>query len=293
MAKRIQRATDLPKWFELERYAGATSLDTVGWYEQLSVRRDLLGMIASPRRDHCQTEEYGKADNSTTRVLALMREMPIVDIAGNELLREYFYGGAMHELKARDPRYTLGVHLATVRELHLAESNIENGKRDYARNFFAQFDRDNDDWKPLTYKCTDWIDEPVDAISTSGFSVNVQVNMSVSDKVLIEQFKQLLRSLRAPAEGAVYGVQNWRKPKFSDWIGFGVLPYLDLRIWEREAGTQIPNRVMADAIFPPGQGGEEVVRKTTSKLADELLNRRNLETLAALAAGEIAEQDRT
>ena len=48
---------------------------------------------------------------------------------------------------------------------------------------------------------------------------------------------------------------------------------------------------MADAIFLPGEGGEEVVRKTTAKLARELLTLKHLETLAALAAQEIAERN--
>ncbi|SEA50486.1 hypothetical protein SAMN05216411_1111 [Nitrosospira multiformis] len=43
---------------------------------------------------------------------------------------------------------------------------------------------------------------------------------------------------------------------------------------------------MADAIFPPGEGGEETVRKTTSIFVAEVLTPIFLETLWAEAAYE-------
>jgi len=178
--------------------------------------------------------------------------------------------------------------------LYLTERDIEVEKRDYARNFFAQFE--NRDWlndDPFEFPCTDWIDEPVDGVrKTSIPQVNVSVNLSLPDKVLIKQFIQMLQSLRDPLQRVYYPDPDQRKPDYSNWVRFGVLPYLDLRIWEREAEIKIPNRVMADAIFPPGVGGEEVVRKTTAKLAEELQTLESLETLAALAAHEIAERNR-
>ena len=75
------------------------------------------------------------------------------------------------------------------------------------------------------------------------------------------------------------------------WAKFGILPYLDLNAWAEIEGVKIPNRVMADAIFPVGEGGEEVVRKTTQKIAYEILTESHLNKLAALAAQEISERD--
>lgn len=293
MAKRIRHVSNLPEWFDLARYAGAESLDTAGWYEQLSVRRDLIGLIGSPRWESWQANAPPKTGQQAMRVLALIRATPIVDIAKDELLMAYFYGGALHELKALDPRYSFGVHLTTVRNLYLTENNIEKDKRAYARNFFVQMFGNAEDWTtPLAYKYKDWIDEPIDGIADSGgFDVNIRVNMLLPDKVLIEQFKRVLNELRSPLQRVGFAIENTRKPDCTDWVRFGVLPYLDLQIWQHEAGVKIPNRVMADAIFPPGEGGEEVVRKTTAKLADDLLTMKHLATLAAIAAHEIAERN--
>lgn len=286
-AAKVKSVSELPEWFSLDKYDGVKGLDSAGWYEQLSVRKDMSVMVGSPRwKSRAEIESLDQID---IRVLETLRRNPLPDIAGNDLLRAYFYGGAMHEIKSRDPRYSLGVHLATVRNLYWTEGNIEREKRDYARKFFAQFE--NCDWgseDQMEFKCVDWIDEPVDLFSFSaGFGVNVSVNLLVPDKLLIEQFKQMLKELRRKGLDA----GNCAKSNFLGWSRFGVLPYLDLKIWEHETGRKIPNRVMADAIFPPGEGGEEVVRKTTAKLAQELLTRKNLEILASIAAHEIAEQD--
>ena len=76
---------------------------------------------------------------------------------------------------------------------------------------------------------------------------------------------------------------QFRTPDYREWARVGILQYLDLKAWEKQAEVTIPNRVMADAIFPHGEGGEEVVRKTTAKLADEVLRGgRVLDILASM-----------
>lgn len=91
-------------------------------------------------------------------------------------------------------------------------------------------------------------------------------------------------------EAGIY-IDNKLRPDFVGWAKFGILPYLDLNAWAEIEGVKIPNRVMADAIFPVGEGGEEVVRKTTQKIAYEILTESHLNKLAALAAQEISERD--
>lgn len=110
---------------------------------------------------------------------------------------------------------------------------------------------------------------------------NISVNLTLPNELLVEQFKVFLQSLRAKTE--VKDIKKFRRPDFQGWVRFGVLPFLDLMIWAFETKTKIPNRVMADAIFPTGEGGEEVVRKTTKPLVAELLDVKNIEILAALS----------
>ena len=285
--KRVRRASDLPEWFRLDNYARAGTLDAAGWYEQLFVRRHLLSMIDYDQR-HPSHADGTKLHASTLRRLQRVRAMPIVDITNDDVI----YDRTLYELKARVPSYSLGVRLATVSDHYLTEGKIEPEKRTYARNYFAQTFSDVPSTLPLKYKRPDWIDEPIDWIANdTGYGVSVRVNLVLPDKVLAEQFKRLLNELRRPWQRAGIEIENRQKPNFAGWQRFGVLPYLDLRIWEMETGVKIPKRVMADAIFPPGEGGEEVVRKTTTKLAEELVTRKHLESLAAIAAQEIAERN--
>jgi len=246
-------------------------------------------MVGSPRWQDWRTNNPRRIGD----ILDLIRATPIIDVRSNALLQAYFYGGPLQEIKSRDPRYSLGVHLSTVRDHYVTEFNIESDTRTYARKFFSKiFDDDKDFMEPSKYICTEWIDEPIDNVTEIlNFKVNVRVNLLLPDKVLVEQFKTLLGSLRDTPQRTGIGIANKQKFDFHGWVRFGVIPYLDLQIWEKESGKKIPNRVMADAIFPPGEGGEEVVRKTTSKLADELLTLKHRELLAALAAHEIAEQN--
>jgi hypothetical protein len=291
MVKRIKHVSALPGWYSLDKYKKADNLDALGWYEQLSIRADILKLTDARRAQLSQTEGPAKQSKGIIKVLNSVRATPIIDLTGEGLLCAYFYGGALQELKSRNPRYTLGVRLTTVRSHYLTEGNIEKEKRTYARNFFNQFD---DDWlKPLKYKQKDWLDKPIDWFATkSGFDMNIQVNMLLPDDVLTSQFKQFLKDRRGPLKQTRSSFIYKQKADFATWQRYGVLPYLDLRMWEREMDVKLPYRVIADAIFPIGDGGEEVVRKTTAKLAKSLLTRKHLEMLAAVAAQEITNRNR-
>jgi hypothetical protein len=288
MARVVRRATDLPSWFNLKSYSQAESLDAAGWYEQLAVRKWLLKIIDWRNEDK---ELFSSTDMET---LSFIRSNPIVDVTANLAMRVYFYDGAMHEHRTEQPNYSLGVRLSTVRDFYLVEGNVEPEKREYAHRFFAQIFAKEDDWLEgainRQFPCTDWIDKPINSISNQpGSAINVHVDLCLPDKVLIEQFKSLLRSQRRTISDDGIGLALNRRANFEDWISFGVLPFIDLKIWERESSIKIPNRVMADAIFPPGEGGEEIVRKTTSKIAKELMADGNLKFLAALASQRIVE----
>jgi len=287
MAKAVRRATDLPIWFDLKKYSRAVSLDAAGWYEQLTVRKWLMDFM------DCRDEYQKPLLTSELEMLDLTRTMPIVDATANPTMKVYFYDGVMHEHRTGNPVYSFGVRLSTVRDFYLIEGRIEPEKRQYAHKFFAQF-ANSANWLDESFEfrfpCADWIDEPIDNISNAtGNKSNVLVDFGLPDKVLIEQFKALLQGRRRQLSDSSQGLAPNRRAIFSDWIAFGVLPFIDLKIWERETGAKIPNRVMADAIFPAGEGGEEVVRKTTSKIATELLSDGSLKFLASIASQRIAE----
>ena len=282
----IKHIRQLPAWFKLEKYDAAKTLDATGWYEQLMVRSNSKICF---ERDLNDGSEPSQQD---LKALDLLRATPIINVNSDSLIKILFGDGVLEELKTGDPLYSLGVHMTSVREHYRTEEDIENEKRTYARKFFAQFWGENWLTKDLEYKCKDWIDQPIDNIrSSSDFNVNITIDMGLPDKVLIEQFRQLLKVLREPLQEVGFTIDNRLRPDFEGWAKFGVLPFLDLTLWAKIESVQIPSRVMADAIFPAGEGGEEVIRKTTKKIAEEVLSKGHLNKLAALAAYEIVERN--
>ena len=132
-----------------------------------------------------------------------------------------------------------------------------------------------------------WIDGPAHILSH--MRPILTIDPDLPDEMLIKDFKNVLTRMRDPEGECHYPAKIFRRPDFAGWVSFGALPYIDLCTWAKIENVQIPNRVMADAIFEPGEGGEEVVRKTTEKLASDLMSEGHLNQLASYAAYEIAE----
>jgi len=164
------------------------------------------------------------------------------------------------------------VHKTTVREIYTAEAWVKEDEKAFCRGFF----REHSDCRLNPRLCIaycegkvrpdapQWFDGPLENVSRRLRTALVSINMDLPDQVLVEHFKVVLQGLRRSRQLAnLTDVTTKRNPSnFRKLIHFGALPYLDLRFWAWAKGKKIPNRVMADAIFPPGEGGEEVVRKT-------------------------------
>jgi hypothetical protein len=116
----------------------------------------------------------------------------------------------------------------------------------------------------------------------------IKINLSLPDSLLIENFKRYLSAQRKIKEPAS---KHFRESDFSHWSKLGVLPYLDLIILEYETNSRISNRILADALYPSGEKGEETIRKTTSPLSNQLISFFTLHQLAAQAALKILEKN--
>lgn len=290
MAKRIKHVSELPQWFRLDKYDDAKKLDTTGWCEQLSIRSDFLLPNTPPPSERIKVFKP---------VLEAIREKPIFDVANEEQIARYcyyFHNAIFSELKTKKLKYIPGVHLMTLEELDIVRRGLTPGRLEYVAKWQDQFKEWDTSKPPIKYE--PWIMEPLwrsvrqeikEAYGHTGRDV-VVVDLCLSDDILIDNFKQFLAIRRAETNRECL-VKRSRQNNFSDWISFGVLPYLDLKIWEDETGMSIPYRVMADAIYPAGEGGEETVRKTTIPLANSLIQTNYLEQLVGQAAIEIAEQN--
>lgn len=106
----------------------------------------------------------------------------------------------------------------------------------------------------------------------------MQVDLNAPDIVVKQGFAVWLKEARAHQASAPKG----KNKMYERWAGYGLLPYLDLRIWELLTGNSINRYVMVDAV--EYVKGEASFSKTVVPLAAELM--RDLSGLQALAAVE-------
>lgn len=260
MTKQIKHFSELPEWFKLEKYDQAITLNTVQWIEQLFIRSYLLGT-------HPAIVEL---------LIELVREQPIFDVNSNERARIHFDVDALEQLKNGDPAFSFGIRHLTLEDFIRLKFNLPEEVLEAVDLFEV---------KEIS---TELLDKPCYELLGEGHEDLglAFVKFELPDAVLIEHFKQFLAEQRSRIDST----RRSRIPPFNEWCRLGILPYLDLKIWEKENDVNIPYRVMADAIYASGEGGEETVRKTTAPLAEFLITERALEILSAQAADEIAER---
>ena len=96
----------------------------------------------------------------------------------------------------------------------------------------------------------------------------LRIDLDISDSELLASFKVALSEARTTNDQEP--PKNRHRPPYNRWADYGLLPYLDLYIWGKETGSQIPLRVIADALFPFGVD-EDRLKDTVVPLAEALM----------------------
>lgn len=301
--KRIRSANDLPDWFDLEKYLGAKNLNAVEWFELLFQRyHHFFWFDRFGPEDH-KKERYDGIKHHYNALLQsrLAPLSPLTDRIQIALIGGSYAG--FHYDKKYFSTFAHAISPLTVRRLYQKERRLRDNTRQKIRHYMDRiFNMQGDDWP--TEEEHEWarsfIDEPIfEAFQKEGDERDrheygrshdcVYIDLTVPDKILIQQFTDYLRQIRRRYP-EIRPAPRYKNPDYKKWVQYGLLPYLDLRLWEKENSVSIPNRVMADAIFPHGEKGEEMIRKTTSKIANMVMDRSYIDFLSTIAAQEIAEK---
>jgi Family of unknown function (DUF6387) len=243
-------------------------------------------------------------------LLPLIQEDPILSparLAAIDGYKRWMLTRSFAEIDGPNQTSAKGVHAATVEEFYMNELTVVLKVRQAARKFFddtstvlagfmdehmpgtiassriynflyrkakARLSGSSDlDYmgRPYNSRYKAWLSEPLQSYQSAQYPKNhslMSVNLSLPDSLLIEQFEDSLATLRRMS--AIDSPTRLVRPDFGSWIKHGVLPYLDLSLWAFKMNVTISHRVMADAIFSAGFGSEEMVRKTTSIIADSM-----------------------
>jgi hypothetical protein len=234
--------SDLPKWFDIDKYKKASTLDSAGWQKQLSIRLDCFGLTEPPVQDGpSRPADLAPAGGRFAQALSAIRENPIVDVASSQLLQAFFFQTVVTETTTtrRPPEHRL-VKTMTVRQLRGLHASVDPSI---------------------------WGIKPVPTVTTDKSELKaVIVNLVASDSVLKKGFAQWLKEVRAH-EGSPKNVVRDHSANFRDWCDLGVLPYLDLTIWARQIQKTIPRPLFAKALFPDGKGDADTIKKRTEPIA--------------------------
>ncbi len=303
----IRNIKDLPDWYALEKYLSASNLDAAGWYETLLQRWNHFFWF-----DHQGPEKYkdrahdGK--NYYYDALLQSRENPLAPLS-DPIQIALIGGGQLEALKYDKKDFSTFSHAIsplTIRRLYQKEHRLRKPTRTRIRAWFDRMFDDfgsielTDEYKAECKWALSFIDDPIfEAFEKQGEERDwpdqrrdhdcVYVDLTVPDKILIQHFTDYLRQVRKKYPN-IKPASTYKAPEYKKWLEYGLLPYLDLKLWEIENSVSIPYRVFADAIFPDGNMGEEMIRKTTKKMADQVMSKDYIDFLATMAAQEIAEK---
>lgn len=282
--KKIKHVSELPEWFKLENYEGAKNFNLADWCEQLQGRTLFINAYVSI---FCTTDENSKEyelrkSAAHHKILEHMRQNPL-NIYKDNILRA-FLSEIEPEISPFTPSSYLGVKEMTARNYLFISDEL---KPAYLATLQAIMSG------KTALELPEWIDAPLNQLTSDkpqDYDV-VLIDLHVPDNLLLEHFKTYLKMKRVENRTKESHVRCFSKSDKESWHRFGVLPYIDLRIWSLENRALIPYRVLADAIFPSGSCGEETIRKTTAPLAEQLTSDEYLKYLAAQATQEYLEQN--
>lgn len=254
MVKRTQRDALVPDWFDRSKYDGLASFDKDEWYWQISARYYLY-LHVNDKANGFPTPKLGD------ELLNDIRLTPLLDFS-NERNSEY---------KRKLLIKPHAVELASWREARQLFSSVPAEYSDIALQYLLGNVRACDMPAELLHHKTDY--------ARYG---TVTVDFSLPEQVLMKSFRALIQGMQRQPTVAAEIRERHRNPSLTEWRRIGILPYMDLLIWEIENQISIPDRIYADVIFEGSEESEETVRKTTRPQVKKILEGNLLMILGAM-----------
>ncbi len=287
MAK-IDRVEDLPEWFDLEKYRECETFGAAEWLEQVERRHDLLGLhpsynerIAQHGQEHWLEFALEFWALTIQEPAQMVRENPVDSPSKGKI------GEWMADAKNQPIRSICVMDLVWQGTRDLDAERNGKAVKGISKRWAAINPSAISVWDSVEHASSplslNYYDEEGSYYNGGGNEIPiVQVDLGASDAALKEAFSLWLRDARASQKTAS---ARRSKPLYDRWGRYGLLPYLDLRIWEMETDSHIPDRVMSAAISSY-DAGESNLRKTVAPLADSLM--RDLSEIKSLVAVEAA-----
>jgi len=249
--ERTKRDIPLPEWFDLGKYDRAGELTLAEWYEQLYIRFMLYHRYTGAVRD---------SGVAAVRAAGIVKPKAVPfyaqDLEYEKALRDGKIKAWNRGIqRAGNPGDSHGVRRMTGDDLYCVSNGLVIADA-------------GDAWR------MDPIERHSGGLENEAALI---VDLSMSDKVLVDQFKEMIQAIRQEKAGPA---QTNIVPAY--WAKYGVLPYLDLNFWASMTKVELKKTQLARTLFTEDLEGARWrdIKKYTIPAAVRLMNPAFLRRLA-------------
>jgi hypothetical protein len=279
VSEKNKRTAKLPQWFNLEKYEGAPNLSEVEWALNLIARGQILSHL------HADSEPKEEEIKRVETKISLIKSFGL--LSRTHLKDEYKFAKYIYKLEEVEPgfgivyplplSYAVDIYETIKSDLKLRNNLAIVEYKDIFRHLsMGKLQRGDQFW-------LDWYENyfrkatyegPYDEY---GFAPPICVDLGVTDEMLIEAFRDWLKSARKDKDELNLPEKLSRNLR-QKWSDSAILPYIDLRIHEILEQVDIPLHVIGNGIFPATLDIDttDAVRKTTRKQAIKALTHAHL-----------------
>jgi len=269
----VSKLAELPPSFSIEKYARTKDFSLAEWLVHIEMRV-LCGYIISLRR------KYSKPDFDPENFTLTIIDNPLY---------------STHSLEEPSRCSKKHVHHISVNDMTVHDYFF--GGEEYQPEGFAKyisaFKQANE--KPYIFD-KELLDVPLwRAYENLGMNdlsdVFVRIDLHATEEKILGEFRQWLRNIRHE-KGIQAPSRRIGDSDVSDWLSYGLLPYLDLTNWAEANDKVITQQVIGVALFPDEYEVNlaERIRKVVAPMARAVANESFTDAFRAQLLSEAAEQ---
>lgn len=228
---KIEHDENIPEWFDLTRYYAAKSFTAAEWYRQLAVRQYLWTLAGVPLE---------RFRSTAAQQIQFLGENPLEAAA---VLQRYVKL-TTHELTPEKLAARPFTHSDLALLLPLIDPSNFSAEKAHDPIFLPDFYQHGNDPKDVLMRLD--LTRPVAEVLAA-----IEAQMTRLSAAIDQKPRKQSKSL------------------YERWSRYGLLAYLDLKLWGRVTGKRIPRRLLADALAPLGIDEDRI--RTVALLAKKLM----------------------
>lgn len=244
VSKRQEKFEKAKSWFDLSKYEPQRQFSRREWGRQIAKRAQYRSAV----------DELTRLPESYYKAIAVESLAEMVDDLTSNPLSDW------PRIRGQNP-----VEPVTLRYVHKLQDVVAN------HNQIAQV---------IGREPLEDVEQPLDDLMRlEGNPLgHLRINLFARDADILRAVEEWLALRRASFASELSG-KSIRATSEIEWINSGLLPFTDLKIWEKFTGNDLTERNRVDLIFPEWEGGYRNKHEVSKKAFDTYLNSANAMSL--------------